>query len=123
MLADNHFLALQLRTPNGQRFLQQTAKQPQVFDRLDRMTRMPEGPKTIRDMLAGPAGHHDMLAYMITDQGGQQLWQSTLDTPDARQFLKPTGKLYTPDGLLARLRKSHEAELAQRARNKAKAKK
>lgn len=113
---DNSFLVQQCLSPGGQKFLKQAADPAAVYDKLERMASLPEGQQKIRDLLAGPQGHHDMLNYMLGRQGSQMLFENGTAHPAARDFNKPTGKIYSPEALLQRIKKSHayDVEVEQR---------
>ncbi len=108
---NNSFLAQQCLSAGGQKFLKQAGDPQTVFDRLERLSRLPEGQQKIRDLMAGPQGHHDMLAYMLGSQGSKLLIEGAVDHPDARDFNKPTGKIYSPEALLERIKKSHQYDV------------
>lgn len=105
---ESNYVVGQLQTSDGQRFLRVHGQKPGVIDRLDRMGRFPNGQTILHDLLAGPAGHHAMLAYMISPQGAEQLWQAVGHTMDAQQFLRPTGKIYTAQALWEQLEERYK---------------
>jgi len=106
--AKNEFLPTQLRTRAGKKFMRQIAKYPDAYDRLDRLSRMPHGRQTIRDLMKGPGGEK-MIEYMPTTSGGKELGKLLSNNPRTRNFNKPTGRIYTAAMLIARLEESHTA--------------
>ncbi len=106
---EEEFLSRQLLSPRGLAFQRLIAKDPRNFDRLERMSQLLDGQKMIADLMAGPAGHHDMLKYMISPAGGKQLWSILPGARDAKDFDQPTGRVYTWDQLLTRLKASYDA--------------
>lgn len=113
---DSSFLAQQCLSPAGQKFLKQAADPATIFDRLERFAALPQGQQKIRDLLQGPPGHHDMLNYMLGSSGSKLLFEGAVADPNARDFNKPTGKIYSPEQLLERIKKSHayDVEVEQR---------
>ncbi|MEN6450389.1 MAG: hypothetical protein ABFC96_07860 [Thermoguttaceae bacterium] len=112
--AENSFLATQLRTPDGRRFMRQIAEYPDAYDRLDRIARLPHGEQTVRDLIRGPDGYK-MLQYMTTTPGGRTMGDMLSNAPGAGDFNAATGRVYTADDLLSRLEKSRDASVkAQR---------
>ena len=49
--------------------MRRVAADPNVYDRLDRLSQMPHGQQTIRDMIKGPGGEK-MVDYMTKSPGG-----------------------------------------------------
>lgn len=114
--ADTSFLVQQCFSPGGQKFLKQAGDPKTVYDKLERLASLPQGQQKIRDLLAGPPGHHEMLNYMLGESGSQLLFAGAVAHPSARDFSKPTGKIYSPEALLERIKKSHayDVEVEQR---------
>lgn len=114
--ANNSFLVQQCLSPSGQKFLKRAADPATIFDRLERLSALPQGQQKIRDLLQGPPGHHDMLDYMLGSNGSKLLFEGAVADPNARDFNKPTGKIYAPEQLLERIKKSHayDVEVEQR---------
>jgi hypothetical protein len=100
--ANDEFLPEQFSTPAGRNFMRQIAKYIGAYDRLDRLSRLPRGQQTIRDLIRGPDGYK-MLQYMTTAPGGRVLGEQLSDAPGAGDFNAPTGRIYTVDTLLKRL--------------------
>jgi hypothetical protein len=104
------FLVEQFNTPGGRRFLRRVAADPNVYDRLDRLSQMPQGRQTIRDMITSPAGEK-MVDYMTKSPAGVGIGKILSSGQQAEQFGSPTGRIYTVDALLTRLQQSRSAAL------------
>ena len=89
ILADVHakddFLAEQLRTPNGRKFMRRISGYPDGYDRLDRLARLPHGQQTIRDLIRGPDGYK-MIEYMTTTPGGTALGSQLSNCAARKRF-------------------------------------
>ncbi len=113
---DDEFFVQQLATARGKAFAKHLDGRPDDYSRLERLSRIPDGQKMIRDLMAGPDGYHDMLAYMISVDGGRTLWSIVPGSRDAHDFNVPTGRLYTEKQLLERLEPSYaQLHAARRA--------
>jgi len=111
--SESDFLPRQLSTPTGRKFMRQIAGYPNAYDRLDRLSQLPHGKQTIRDLVRGPGGAK-MIKYMTESAGGGELGKLLSNAPRGREFNKATDRIYTVEKLLTRLEKSHQA--AQKAR-------
>lgn len=108
--AKGDFLVEQLGTPAGRSFMRRAAVYPNAYDRLDRLSRMPLGQQTVRDLIKGPGGEK-MIEYMTKAPGGLELGKMLSNCPDGQHFNTPTGRIYTVEMLLARLQESYAAAL------------
>jgi hypothetical protein len=113
--AEGGALAKQLATPAGRTFMRQISRYPDAYDRLDRLGRLPHGEQTIRDLVRGPDGYK-MLQYMTTTSGGREMGKMLSNSPGAGDFNAATGRIYTVDGLLDRLRQSRAASVKATAK-------
>ena len=103
VLADDAFLVGELRTPKGRKFMARIADYPLAYDRLDRLARLPHGRRIVRDLIHGPDGYK-MIEYLTTARGGAELGKMLSKSPKGAKFNKPTGRIYTVNMLLSRLR-------------------
>jgi len=111
---DDEFIVKHLRGKNnkdGQRFMRHVASYPDGYDRLDRMIRMPRGEIITEDLIHNPGGFR-MVEYLATAQGGQEMGKMLSQTPQGKNFNQPTGRIYTAEQLLARLKTSYSADTA-----------
>lgn len=113
---DDEFLVQQLASARGKVFAKTLVRRPDDYSRLDRLSHLPDGQKMIRDLIGGPAGHHQMLTYMISTGGGKQLWSIVPNSRDARDFNTPTGRIYTPEQLVEVLQQAYAREKAARGK-------
>ena len=102
------FLVEQLSTPKGRQFMRGIAQYPDGYDRLDRLSRLPRGEQTVRDLIKGPGGPL-LIKYMTTAKGGSELGKMLSNDPQGANFNAPTGRIYTAAMLLDRLKQSHAA--------------
>ena len=108
--AKDEFLTQQLRTPDGRKFMRDISGYGDAYDRRDRLSRLPHGQQTIRDLIRGPDGYK-MIEYMTTAPGGKELGNQLSNAPKGKDFNAVTGRIYTADILLLRLEKSRAASL------------
>jgi hypothetical protein len=108
------FVAL-LSTRDGRKFMRQISTFENGYDRVDRLSRIPLGQQTLRDLIRGPDGYK-MVEYMTTAQGGKELGRQLSNTPNGANFNAPTGRIYTDEQLLTRLERSHAAALKAKKR-------
>ncbi|MBU4272528.1 MAG: hypothetical protein KKE86_05480 [Planctomycetes bacterium] len=107
---EGEFLAGQLSTPAGWKFMRQISRYPDAYDRLDRLSRLPRGRQTVRDLIRGPDGYK-MIEYMTTAAGGKELGKMLSNSPNGKKFNAPTGRVYTAEILLERLEQSRAASV------------
>lgn len=113
------FIARQLATPDGRKFMRRISQYPMAYDRLDRLSRLPRGRSIVQELIRGPGGER-MIEYMTTAAGGKELGRMLSNSPGAGDFNAPTGRIYTAEMLLDRLEKSRQESLkaAQDAKKK-----
>ncbi len=104
---EGNFVARQLRSNRGKQFMRQITRYPGGFDRLDRIAAMPQGRKNVAQLVKLPDGYK-MIEAMTTTQRGQILGRRLSNAPKGKNFNKPTGKIYTADALISRLKVSFE---------------
>jgi len=114
VLPKKDFLVRQLRSRRGLPFMRRLSGTPGTYDRMDRLRRMPFGRRRIRELIHNPGGY-TLILYMVTTSGGRQMGRFLSETPTGRNFNKPTGRIYTENDLLKRLKQSYAAERKQRS--------
>jgi len=107
-LDDGDFVAQTLRNSDGRGLMRQIQRYPQGYDRLDRLARMPHGQQNVAALVRGPDGYK-LIQYMTSVQGGKSLGASLAKGPQGADFNRPTGRIYTAEALVARLRQSYPA--------------
>ena len=100
---DTSFLVKVLRqSKKSRKFARQISKYPLGYDRLDRLSRAPQGRQTVVDLVNGPGGH-ELIEYMTTSSGGKHLGRQ-LAGGGQKDFNKPTGLVYTPEQVVEKLK-------------------
>ena len=117
LYSEKDFLPRTLRTKTGRPFMREIAKLPHGYDRLDRMSRLPRGERMVSDLASEPDGYK-MIEYLADTKGGDNLGKLLSNAPRGKDFNQPTGRIYTEDAFVRRLKESYEAEQAE-SRNSA----
>jgi hypothetical protein len=107
---DDEFIVRHLRGKNnkdGHRFMSHVAKYPEGYDRLDRMIHMPRGETITEDLIHNPGGYQ-MVEYLATAEGGTEMGKMLSEIPKGKNFNQPTGRIYTAEQLIARLKQSYD---------------
>jgi hypothetical protein len=112
-LANDSFLVRELRTEDGHRFMRQISSFPNAYDRLERLAGLADGERIVQRLIAGPDGYK-MMEYLTEASGGEQLGQMLSEAPQGQDFNRPTGRIYTAQQLLERLKTSHERASASK---------
>ena len=102
--ADNSFLATQLGTPAGRKFMRKVARHSGAYIRLDRLSSLPRGKKLVRDLIAQRDGDK-FIEYLATTTGGRNLGGMLANAKQGANLNAPTGRIYTADDLLAELQR------------------
>lgn len=105
---DRDFLIRKLRTPRGRKFMRRIADYPGAYDRLDRLSWLPQGKQTVHDLIHKTGGH-EMIEYLTTSAGGAALGKMLSRAPKGAHFNEPSGRIYTVEELLARLKRRYAA--------------
>jgi hypothetical protein len=105
--ADNELLVRELRTSAGRKFMRQMDRYPDAYDRLDRLTHMPQGTSTLKRLVAGPDGYK-LIEYLTTASGGREMGKMLSDTPRGRGFNRSTDRIYTQQLLMESLKRSYK---------------
>ena len=109
LLTKSSFLYVELNSAAGRKFMPQVASYPDGYDRLDRLSRLPRGKQTVRDLIRGPGGER-MIEYMTTAAGGKELGKMLSQDPNGGNFNAPTGRIYTVQDLLDYLEEQYNAQ-------------
>jgi hypothetical protein len=108
-LPDNSFLAKELSTPAGRKFMRKVARQQGGFDRLDRLSTISRGQTLVRDLIRGADGDK-FIEYLSTTRGGRKLGSTLAGAREGADLNQPTGRIYTADDLMAAIEASLAAE-------------
>jgi hypothetical protein len=98
-LADDSFLVRELSTPNGKHFMRRLAEHPSTFSCLDRLSTIPRGQQTIRDLVRQKDGDK-LIQYMATTKGGHNMGAKSARAWGGVDLNKPTDRIYTADDLI-----------------------
>lgn len=96
------WLAHTLRTPAGRTFMRQVKQVPLAYDRLERLSWMPQGQALLKQLIAAPDGP-DQFRRLTSSEGMQLVTKSMRYDPRGRNFNLPTGHIHTEDQFLASL--------------------
>ncbi|MCA9217881.1 MAG: hypothetical protein KDB27_32650 [Planctomycetales bacterium] len=107
VLGDGDFLVKTFKTPKGRTFLKTISGYKDGIDRVDRMSRMPNGQKNVADLVYKIPNGTDWIKSMTSQKNGQQLSRRMAQTRHGKDFNKPTGKIYQLDKLVKRLSESY----------------
>ena len=107
---DSDFLVRQLRTNAGQKFMRRISRHPGAFDRLERISQLHRGKQTVRELIGRGSKGADVIAYLASDPDGKKA-NRMMSKPSkgGRDFAKPTGRIYTAEMLLQKLREQYTA--------------
>lgn len=107
-LPDGSFLVRALATPSGKNFARKVARVAGGYPHLDRLSQIPRGEQTIRDLIRDPGGDK-MIEYMATTKGGHNMSRMMAQVRDGVNLNKPTGRIYTSKELLDTLETIYKA--------------
>ena len=114
-LPDNSFLARELTSPAGHKFMRSVARSQGGYSRLDRLSSTPRGKQLVRDLVRQPGGDK-LIEYLATTNGGRNMGAMIGQGRAGVDLNKPTGRIYTAKDLLAELERQHGR--SRRALNK-----
>jgi hypothetical protein len=109
VLDDGSYLVGKLSTSSGKKFMRQIAEMSLAYDRLDRLSQLPQGRHTVERLIRGPDGYK-LFDYMANNKGGREL-AKMLSKDGKGDFNQPTGKLYTDEQFLRELKTLYAAAL------------
>jgi len=103
-LTERDFLVQVFRSTAGKAFMRQVNQIPGAYDRLERLSWLPEGKEMIEQLIADPAGA-ETFKRLISPEGIKALEPRLASHPRGRNFSKPSGHIHTAAQLLSRLEK------------------
>ncbi|MCH9656247.1 MAG: hypothetical protein K0U86_22060 [Planctomycetes bacterium] len=110
--SESDFLAAQLKTAKGIKFMRKISQLPGGYDRLDHILAMPYGKRRIKEFINSPGGNL-MIEYMTTTKGGKNLGKYLSKTKTGKGFNKPTSRIYTEKQLIQEIKRTYEEETAK----------
>jgi hypothetical protein len=119
--ADSDFIVKELRTTQGRKFMRSIASYTDAYDRLDKLSQLPEGRSSIRTLIKGPGGKK-LIDFLTSSTGRPQAGELLANSPHGHDFDGATGRIYTLDALVERLEQSYRAatEAAGKAEDRTK---
>jgi hypothetical protein len=111
-LANDSFLAKELSSPTGRKFMRRIARHPGTYSRLDQLSTIAGGQQLIRDLIRQKDGDK-LIEYLATTQGGQNLGRMAGNSRHGVNLNKPTGRIYTADDLFSALKTAHDRQSAK----------
>ena len=114
VLDDSHFLVQLLGTPTGKTFMRKVASQPQIYDRLERISAERDGKQLLRDLIKLPNAEQltaKKPGAFMPDLAGLLPMDAEGKSRKVKDLQKPTGHIYTADALLRRLQELHRQDL------------
>lgn len=103
-LADNSFMAKELSSSHGKKFMRRITKYPGAFSRLDQLSTISRGHQVVRELIRAKGGD-DLIQYMATTKGGEKLGHMIAGAQHGVDLNKPTGRIYTAEDLIALLKR------------------
>ena len=88
---------------------------PNGYDRLYRLAGLSNGRTTVSDLITEPGGYK-MIEYLATEKGGSNMGKMLSRAPKGKGFNKSTGRIFTEQQLLDRLRASYTREAQSRSK-------
>lgn len=109
LLPDDYYLVRALRSPNNGQFMRQVGQVPNGYgyDRLDRLSRMGDGEIIVSRLMEEPGGWN-LVDIMSESREAPGMAQAFSMGPGGQDFTKPTGRIYTEQQLVARLKQSYD---------------
>ncbi len=105
-LPDNSFLARELSTPAGRKFMRNVARNQGGYARLDRLSSMPRGKQLVSDLIRKPGGEK-LIEYLATTKGGRTMGAMVGSGRGGANLNEPTGRIYTAFDLIAELERRY----------------
>jgi hypothetical protein len=111
--ADNDFLVRALSTNKGVAFMRAVTTMSGGYDRVDRLSQIPNGQPLVIRLINGPDGHK-LIGYLTESRGGEELGAMLGRTAQGADFNRPTGRIYTEQQLLGELLKLRTAQTSDK---------
>jgi hypothetical protein len=105
-LDESSFVAKELASSSGRKFMRKLARNPSTFAHLDRLSRIPRGETLIRDLIREKDGDK-MIEYLATTKGGRNMGRMMANVHNGNDLNKPTNRIYTAADLLAAIKTAY----------------
>lgn len=106
---DGSLLVRKLRSRSGKKLMRDCARRGLPFDVLDRLSKLPDGERILQSLINGPDGYK-LVEFMVRAPAGQELGHQLAAVPRGKNFNQPTGRIYTAEQLLARLKQAYNQD-------------
>ena len=106
VIPSESFLGKTLRSSKGNEFFRNISRYSGAMDRVERMSKLPHGKKSIQRLVYELPMGVDFVKAMSTTPGGQYLDYGLSRTRKGKDFGKKTGHIYTEDALSQALQTS-----------------
>lgn len=106
---DDSFLAKQLETAGGKRFLRKIGQISGGYRRLERLAALPQGKQLVHQLQRDPGGDK-LIEYLATTASGRRLGSMTANGPHGVNLNEPTGRIYTAADLAQAIEQAMRAE-------------
>lgn len=115
---DRELMVRMLRSDPNRIFMRDSQKYPGGYDRIDHLSRLSDAETLLGRLTAGPDGYK-MIDYMTTTPWGKTMGEMLSQDPNGQGFNQSTGRIYTEQQLIARLKQSYAKAEKSRAKTKA----
>ncbi|HZZ27329.1 MAG TPA: hypothetical protein VFE46_04915 [Pirellulales bacterium] len=104
---DSEAIVRQFRSAAGKKFMRQINRDPMGYSRVDQLDHVTLGPETVDALITSNDGYKKILNLGTSTPRQNQSW---MIAPSLRgtNFNASTGRIYTAEELLSRLKKSYE---------------
>lgn len=114
---DRELMVRILRSDPDRAFMRDSQKYPGGYDRIDHLSRLSDAETLLGRLTAGPDGYK-MIDYMTTTPWGKTMGEMLSQDPNGQGFNQSTGRIYTEQQLIARLKQSYAKAEKSRAKTK-----
>lgn len=114
---DRELMVRMLRSDPDRAFMRDSQKYPGGYDRIDHLSRLSDAETLLGRLTAGPDGYK-MIDYMTTTPWGKTMGEMLSQDPNGQGFNQSTGRIYTEQQLIARLKQSYAQAEKPRAKTK-----
>ncbi len=98
VLPESSFLIGELRSEKGKAFMRKVAATPGGFDKLDRISQLPDGKRIVRKLIRERDGQR-LVEYLTDAKGGKNTSEKLAGIKGHKEFNRPTDRIYTAEQL------------------------
>ena len=118
IVSDSEFLAKQFSTEKGRKFMRQIVRHNHAIDRIDRLSRMPNGKASVSDLIHKIPNGAEVAIALATTKQGASIGRSLSKSATGKDFNKPTGRLYFEKDLIRVLQPMYKATQTKMVKNR-----